>query len=120
MSGIKKQWVLAADPTIVLRDETVFSDWDKWYWPTGPSTYWVVTAVGVKKKVGDREYVCVATKYDFYFANGYTISTEYLSPDVPGFSVESEKVFYQVGEDRQKKFFFVRSRKVLNFKVPAR
>lgn len=121
MSPIQKQWVLAADPTIVLRDESIFSDWDKWFWPTSPASWWAVTAVGVIKKVGDREHVCVEVKHDFYFgADGYNITTDYLTPDVPGFYVEFEKVFYQVGKDRQKKFTFVRTWKLLNIKVAAK
>ena len=120
ISVIKKQWVLAADPKIVLREEKIFVEWDKWFWHTTPSSWWQVTSIGVKKKVGDREILCVELKHDFYFGtDGYNITTDYVSADVPNFTVEYEKVFYRVGKDRSKKtFHFTRTWRLLDFKLP--
>lgn len=121
VSLVKKQWVLAANPKIVLREESVYVQWDKWFWHTTPSSWWAVTSVGVKKNVGDTEYPCVELKHDFYFGiDGYSITTDYVSSDIPYFWVEREEVFYQIGKDRKKNFSFVRTWKLLNMKLPAK
>lgn len=121
VSSVKRQWLLAAEPKIVLREEYVYVQWDKWFWHTSPSSWWAVTSVGVKKKVGDLEYRCVELKHDFYFASdGYTITTHYVNSDIPGFVVEREEVFYQIGKDRKKNYSFVRTWKMLNIKFPAK
>lgn len=121
VSGLKRQWVLAANPKIMLREETVFVQWDQWFWHTTPLTWWAVTSIEAKKTVGDIEYECVETKHDFFFGiDGYSVITGYASLDVPNFWVEKETVFYQIGKDRKKNFHFVRTWKLLNIKLPAR
>ena len=121
ISLIKKQWVLAADPKIVLREEEIYVEWDKWFWHTSPpASWWAVTSIGVKKKVGDREYLCVELKRDFYFgSDGYSITTDYVTADVPTYWIDQETVFYRVGKDRSKKtFHFTKNRRMLDFKLP--
>jgi len=60
----------------------------------------------------------VELKHDFYFGgDGYNITTDYVSPDVPNFYIEYERVFYQIG-NRQKKFHFIPTWKLLSFKLP--
>jgi hypothetical protein len=119
ISMVRKQWLLAADPEIVLRQEKIYVEWDKWFWHTSPFEWWAVTSIGVKKKVGELEFLCAELKHDFYFGgDGYLIATDYVSPDVPIFYIEAEKVFYRREKDGKKTFHFTKVRKMLGFKLP--
>jgi hypothetical protein len=62
---------------------------------------WVVTSAKASKKIGEREFECVEIKRRMRFYSGgpmMHVSTQYLSPEVPGHVVEEMEEFYRVGE----------------------
>lgn len=85
-----KEWRLANHPTLLLRREH------------GDST-WEVASVLVTKQIGEREFQCVKTigKMHIYVDGHHmeVITTQYLSPDVPGHVVEEVKEFYKVDKE---------------------
>lgn len=117
-SMVRKQWVLEADPKIVLREESIYVDWDNWFWHTTPAAWWAVASIG-KRKIGDREYPCVEIKHPWRFSvDGYVLITECVNPEIPDYIIEREQVFYKLEKDNKKTLSFVRLWKMLSLKPP--
>lgn len=86
-SRITKEWTLANYPSIVLRKEVIGGDG------------WRVTSARVIKKIGEREFPCVEIKkwMPFYHKGlNHVLTTQYLSPDIPGHTVEEIQEFFKV------------------------
>jgi len=88
-SRVTKEWTLASHPSIVLRKEV----------KGGPG--WGVTSASVIRRVGEREFPCVEIKKRMRLSHRGPIdliTTQYLSPDVPGHLIEQIEEFFEVKE----------------------
>lgn len=108
-SPASKEWRLASHPTLLLRREH-------------GGTTWEVVSVGVVKKIGGREFQCVKTiaKTNIY-VDGLmeVITTQYLSPDVPGHVVEQVEEFYKVDKERKERSpHMIIHQQVMELKLP--
>jgi hypothetical protein len=89
---VSKQWTLASHPSIVLRKELIGGGG------------WEVTSTRVIKKVGETEFPCVEIKKWMRFYHhgpSAAVTTQYLSPDVPGHLVEERQEFFKVKKERR-------------------
>jgi hypothetical protein len=89
---VSKQWTLASHPSIVLRKELIGGGG------------WKVTSAQVIKKIGEREFPCVEIKkWMRFYHHGpiAAVTTQYLSPDVPGHLVEEIQEFFKVKKERR-------------------
>lgn len=104
---ITKEWSLAGHPSILLRKE-------------GNGHGWSITSAKASKKIGDREFACVEIKSRMrFYSDGpmEDVTTQYLSPEVPGHLVEEVKEFFRVGEKGVLTPHMVIHRKVVEIKV---
>lgn len=74
-------WVLAADPTVVLRTEAGGHEWR-------------VSSVNAMRTVGERTFRCVEITERSVSPTGSTVTTRYLTPEVPGHVVEEIVRFF--------------------------
>jgi hypothetical protein len=84
---VTREWTLASDPSIVLRKEDL------------GGSGWRVTSARVMKKIGQAEFPCLEIKkWMSFYSDGPndSMTTQYLSPDVPGHLVEEIKEFFKV------------------------
>jgi hypothetical protein len=104
-----KEWSLASHPTLLLRRES-------------GGTTWEVASVLVTKKIGEREFQCVKTIGKMHVdVDGpmEVITTQYLSPDIPGHLVEEIKEFYKVDkEGRERVPHMIIHQQVMELKLP--
>jgi hypothetical protein len=104
-----KEWRLASHPTLLLRKES------------GGIT-WEVASVRVAKKIGEREFQCVKTigKTSIYVDGPVeVITTQYLSPDVPGHVVEQVEEFYKVDKKGKERVLdMIIHQQVMELKLP--
>jgi hypothetical protein len=114
------QWLSAANPKIVLRQEYAPHGAENKCEQSNTVRWWAVTAIGIKKRVGDTEYECAELTDRSDFADGYVITTIYLSPQAPTFWVESVKKFYIIAKGQTAaKFSFVRTMRVMSIRPPS-
>lgn len=103
-----KEWRLESHPTLLLRREH-------------GDTSWEVASVRVPRKIGEREFQCVKTigKMHIYVDGPMeVITTQYLSPDVPGHVVEEVKEFYKVDkEGRERSPHMIIHQQVIELKL---
>ena len=104
-----KVWRLASHPTLLLRKEF-------------GSTTWEVASVRVTKKIGSQEFECVKTiaKSTIYVDGPMeVITTQYVSPDVPGHLVEQIEEFYKVNKEGKERILsMVVHQQVVEVRVP--
>jgi hypothetical protein len=84
---VTKQWTLASHPSVVLWEEVNGGDG------------WRVTSARVIKKIGESEFPCVEiSKWMRFYYHGPNdvMTTQYLSPDVPGHLVEERQELFKV------------------------
>lgn len=109
-TSVTKEWTLASHPSIVLRKEV----------NGGPG--WRVTSARVTKKIGEREFPCVEIKRRMRFYHHGpidVITTQYLSPDVPGHLVEQIEEFFKVKKKQVSPApYMVVHQKVVELKLP--
>jgi hypothetical protein len=105
----QKEWRLANHPTLILRNEY-------------GRTTWEVASVRVLKKIGGREFSCVKTIHKTtIYVDGLmeVITTQYLSPDVPGHLVEELKEFYKVKKEGKEPVpHMITHQQVVELKLP--
>ena len=112
-----RQWLLAADPKIVLRQEPMSAGEENDCKQSNTTLWWAVTATVVRKRIGDKEYECAELTDRLDIHNGYVMTTIYVSPDAPTYLVESVKNFYTVDKGKAK-FWFTRVMRVMSIKSP--
>jgi hypothetical protein len=102
-----KVWRLASHPTVVLREDS------------GRRT-WEVASVRVVKKIGGREFKCVKTIAKSTIPGPIeVITTQYLSPDVPGHLIEQVEEFYKVNkEGKERVLYMVVHQQVVEVRIP--
>jgi len=91
-SIITREWSLASHPSILLRKEV-------------NGVGWRVTSARALKKIGEREFLCVEIKQRMRIFSGGpmdVMTTQYLSPDVPGHLVEEVQEFFKVGKKQER------------------
>ena len=104
-----KEWRLASHQTLLLRKES-------------SGTTWEVASVRVARKIGGREFQCVKTigKTSIYVDGPMeVITTQYLSPDVPGHVVEQVEEFYKVDKEGKERVpHMIIHQQVMELKLP--
>lgn len=102
-----KEWRLAGHATVVLRKDS-------------GRTTWEVASVRVLKKIGGREFQCVKTIAKSTIPGPMeVITTQYLSPDVPGYLVEQVEEFYKVNkEGKERVLSMVVHQQVAEVRIP--
>lgn len=101
-----KEWRLAGHPTVVLRKDS-------------GRTTWEVASVRVRKKIGQREFECVKTIAKSTIPGPIeVITTQYLSPDLPGHLVEQVEEFYKVNKQGQKISYMIVHQQVVEIRLP--
>jgi hypothetical protein len=109
-SRVTKEWTLASQPSIVLRKEV------------NDIPDWRVTSARVARKIGEMEFACVEIKktiriYDHGPID--VITTQYLSPDVPGHLVEQIEQYFKVKKKQVSSApYMVVHQKVVELKLP--
>jgi hypothetical protein len=106
-TSITTRWSLAGHPSILLRQET-------------NGFGWRVTSVKASKKIGEREFECVEIKGRMrFYSDGpaEAVTTQYLSPEVPGHVVEVIEEFFRVGEKGALTPYMVIHQKVAELKI---
>lgn len=106
-SSNTKEWSLAGHPSVLLRRETNGEGWS-------------ITSVKASKKIGEREFECVEIENRMrFYSDGQMldVTTQYLSPEVPGHFVEEVKEFYRVGSKGELTPSMVIHRKVVELKI---
>lgn len=104
---VTKEWSLAGYPSILLRQETNGGGWR-------------ITSAKASKKIGDREFECVEIKKQMrFYSDGpmMHVTTQYLSPEVPGHMVEELEEFFRVGEKGVLTPYMVTHQKVVELKI---
>ena len=104
---VAKEWSLAGYPSILLRRETNGEGWR-------------ITSAKASKKIGAREFECVEIKRRMrFYSDGpmEVMTTQYLSPEVPGHLVEQVEEFFRVGEKGVLIPSMVVHQKVLEIKI---
>jgi hypothetical protein len=104
---VTKEWSLAGRPSILLRQEMSGEGWR-------------ITSAKASKKIGEREFECVEIKRRMRFYSGgpmMHVTTQYLSPEVPGHFVEEVEEFYRVGEKGVLTLNMVVHQKVVELKI---
>ena len=115
-----RQWLAAANPRIVLRQEFAPQGAENKCEQGSTLQWWAVTAIGIRKRIGDVEYECAELTERNDFVGGYVITKIYLSPQAPTFWVESVKNFYTIAKGQtEPKFSFVRTMRVMSIKPPS-
>ncbi|HEV7893391.1 MAG TPA: hypothetical protein VGP08_22430 [Pyrinomonadaceae bacterium] len=102
-----EEWSLASHPSILLRQETNGEGWR-------------ITSARASKKVGEREFECVEIKKRMRFYSGgpmVHVTTQYLSPEVPGHVVEEVEEFYRVSDKGVLTLNMVVHQKVVELKI---
>ncbi len=79
---VTKQWVPASHSTVLLRRES-------------GENWWAITSLRARKRIGQREVLCIETRRRLAIVGGHVVTTRYLHPDVPGHLVEEIKEFYK-------------------------
>lgn len=79
---VTKQWVPASHSTVLLRRES-------------GENWWAITSLRARKRIGQREVLCIETRRRLAIVGGHVVTTRYLHPDVPGHLVEEIKEFYR-------------------------
>jgi hypothetical protein len=107
---LTKEWVLASDPSIVLRKEVNGEGWR-------------VTSARVKKTIGGKEFSCLEIKKSmrfFYDGPSESVTTQYRCPGVPGHMVEEIQEFFKIKKgQRSPTPFQVVHQKVAEIKFPG-
>ena len=104
---VTKEWSLAGHPSILLRQEVNGEGWR-------------VTSAKASKKIGEREFECVEIKTRMrFYSDGpaEVLTTQYLSPEVPGHMVEELEEFFRVGDKGVLTPYMVIHQKVLELKI---
>jgi hypothetical protein len=109
---VTKEWVLASHPSVVLGKEV-----------KGGSG-WRVTSARVIKKIGEKEFPCVEIKkWLSIYSHGQidVITTQYLSPNVPGHLVEQIEEYFKVKKkQRSSAPYMVVHQKAVELKLQKR
>ncbi len=107
-SWTTKEWSLASHPSILLRQEV-------------NGVGWSVTSARALKKIGEREFPCVEIKKRMRIYSGGqmdVLTTQYLSPHVPGHLVEEIQEFFKVGKKQERPTpYMVIHQKVVEVKI---
>ena len=83
---ITKEWVLATTPSILLKYDV-------------NGVGWSIASAHVVKKIAGREFLCLEIKKRMIIYSGgklNVVTTQYLSPDVPGHLVEQTDEFFEI------------------------
>lgn len=102
-----EEWSLASHPSILLRQEANGEGWR-------------ITSAKASRKIGEREFECVEIKRRMrFYSDGpmMHVSTQYLSPEVPGHFVEELEEFYRVSDKGVLTLDMVVHQKVVELKI---
>jgi len=107
---VTKEWVLASNPSILLRKEVNGEGWR-------------ITSARVKKTIADKEFSCLEIKESMkFYSDGpsESVTTRYRCPGVPGHAAEEIQELFRIKKgQRSSTPFQVVHQKVVEIKLPV-